>query len=131
MTPQTQLILHDPENGTRGDCQRAVIASLMNIPITEVPHFNESGEPYKFWDSLQQFCHSKGYIFIEMKATDFAAWGSDLDVYHQISGPSPRFPDAHHAVVGMNGKIIFDPHPDRTELVGDPSTWDFGFLVRI
>lgn len=131
MTPQKQLILHDPEKGINGDCQRAVIASLMDLPIAEVPHFNESGDATEFWELLQGFCNSRGYHYIEMKAASFFAWGSDLDIYHEISGPSPRFPGAFHAVVGKNGQIFFDPHPDGTGLAGDPSEWKFTFLVPI
>lgn len=131
MTPQTQEFLHDLEKGIRGDCQRAVIASLLDLPISEVPHFNESGDADIYWTTLQEFVNSKGYIFIEMKPTSFFAWGSDLPVYHEISGPSPRFPGQYHATVGKNGEIVFDPHPDGTGLAGDRSEWTFSFLVRI
>lgn len=131
MTPQTQLILHDPEKGTRGDCQRAVIASLLDLPITEVPHFNETGDVETYWRTLQEFCNNHGYIFVEMKALQFFTWNSDLPIYHEIAGPSPRFPGQYHAVVGKNGKIFHDPHPDRTGLAGNPEDWTFSFLVRL
>lgn len=131
MIPQTQLIMHNPEKGQRGDCQRAVIASLLDMLIADVPHFNETGDATIYWETLQEFCNKHGYILIEMKSTQFHAWGSDLPVYHEISGPSPRFPGQYHAVVGCNGQIVHDPHPDRTGLAGDPKDWTFSFLVRI
>ena len=39
MTPQTQLNKHDPANGVYGDCGRTVIACLLDLHPSEVPHF--------------------------------------------------------------------------------------------
>lgn len=43
MTPVDQTILHDPDAGLYGDCQRAVIASLLDLPIDSVPNFSAGG----------------------------------------------------------------------------------------
>ncbi|MFZ6767806.1 hypothetical protein ACO0LM_12050 [Undibacterium sp. Di26W] len=133
MKPVDQEFVHDPDNGVRGDCQRAVIASLMELPISEVPHFIEvaNGDPSTYWDLLQAFCLSKGFVYLETKTTGNVWTGeSDVDIYHEISGPSPRFSDVYHAVVGKNGQIVFDPHPSRAGLGGDPSNWVFAYLVK-
>lgn len=131
MTPQTQEFLHMPEIGQYGDCQRAVIASLLDLPMSKVPHFIQiaNNDPAMFWEELQKFCRSKGYVYL---ATDVPAyaWGDDGDVYHEISGPSPRGNGVFHAVVGKNGQIAFDPHPSRAGLAGEPSEWKFAYLVR-
>ena len=39
MIPVMQKNRHDPTNGIYGDCHRAAIASLLEIPIEDVPHF--------------------------------------------------------------------------------------------
>jgi hypothetical protein len=57
-------------------------------------------------------------------------WADDA-IYHVISGPSPRIKGGHHAVVGCNGRVSFDPHPSRAGLAGDPSEWHFSMLVRL
>ena len=35
------------------------------------------------------------------------------------------------AVVGCNGQIVFDPHPSRAGLAGDPGTWEYSYLVKV
>lgn len=133
MTPQTQEFLHKPEEGQYGDCQRAVIASLLDLPISEVPHFSgiAKGEPRIFWETLQAFCKSHGYVYLTIKARSGAAfYGLDEDIYHEISGPSPRGNGVFHAVIGKGGEIVFDPHPSRAGLAGDPAEWEYSYLVR-
>lgn len=36
-----------------------------------------------------------------------------------------------HAVVGKNGQIVFDPHPSKAGLAGDPSEWTFDYLIPL
>lgn len=134
MTPVDQEFTHRPEINQHGDCQRAVIASLLDLPISEVPHFLQeaSGEPWDYWNSLQSFLNSKGYAWLVVPAKlngGFYGDGSH-DIYHEISGPSPRGNGVTHAVVGLNGQIAFDPHPDKTGLIGDPLEWNHGYLVK-
>lgn len=38
MKPVRQLYRHDPANGVYGDCWRACIASVLELPIEDVPH---------------------------------------------------------------------------------------------
>lgn len=52
------------------------------------------------------------------------------DIYHEISGPSPRGNGVYHAVVGRNGEVVHDPHPSRAGLAGDPATWEYCYLVK-
>ncbi len=39
MIPLMQRNHHDPANGIYGDCHRAAIASLLELPMDDVPHF--------------------------------------------------------------------------------------------
>lgn len=133
MTPQDQEFLHRPEIGQYGDCQRAVIASLLDLPISEVPHFNgiAKGDPTVFWTELQTFCRRHGYAYLTVPAcSGVAFFGLDDDVYHEISGPSPRGNGVFHCVIGKGGQIVFDPHPSRAGLAGDPAKWEHSYLVR-
>lgn len=134
MTPADQEFIHDPQNGQYGDCQRAVIASLLDLPITAVPHFLQeaAGEPVAYWEKLQTFVRSHGFVYLNVPArAGLAFYGDEGDVFHEISGPSPRGNGVGHAVVGCNGQIVFDPHPSRAGLAGDPATWEHAYLVRI
>lgn len=133
MTPQDQEFVHKPEIGQYGDCQRAVIASLLDLPISEVPHFGAiaKGNPEIFWGSLQDYLRQHGFVYLTVPANSGVAFfGLDRDVYHEISGPSPRGNGVMHAVVGKGGKIAFDPHPSQAGLAGDPQSWEYSFLVK-
>jgi hypothetical protein len=83
-----------------------------------------------FWGAAHDFCELHGYDY---KPYVLLAYHLEdgVDLYHQISGPSPRGSDLHHAVVGLNGKVFFDPHPSRADLAGDPSKWKHSILVEI
>ena len=133
MTPTKQEFTHKPEIGQYGDCQRAVIASLLDLPISEVPHFlqDAGGDPCIYWDSIQAFLHKHGYAWLVVPARSGAAFfGETCPIYHEISGPSPRGNGVMHAVVGMDGRVVFDPHPDGTGLAGEQKDWEYGYLVK-
>lgn len=128
MTPTAQEFVHAPERGQQGDCMRAVIASLLDLPLARVPHFAQldaDGEG-NFWIMLAEFCRSHGYSFVIMHGR--FGWSEDV-IYHGIGGPSPR--DGYHAVVGRNGQIVHDPHPSQAGLGGEPSEWQHYLLVRM
>jgi len=123
----------DLRNGVWGDCQRAVIASLLELPLDAVPHFAQEakGDPNAFYEGIQLFCRSHGFLFARCaEGEQLHAFGDDGDIYCSISGPSPRGNGMHHAVVGKNGQICHDPHPSRDGLVGDPKDWKFSYLVK-
>lgn len=136
MTPVDQEFVHRPEIGQMGDCQRAVIASLLDLPIAAVPHFHldPSWGGTEFWTRVQQFLAERGYFHMTMKAFDIAEYSDTFGtppIYHEISGPSPRGNGVFHACVGCNGQIVHDPHPSRAGLAGDPSEWQFGLIIRL
>jgi hypothetical protein len=132
MTPVDQEFTSKPEIGEHGDCQRAVIASLLDLPLAEVPHFLQiaRGDANKYWEGIQRFLRAHGFAYL----TTSRAWnffGDEGDIYHEISGPSPRGNGLYHAVVGRNGEIVHDPHPSRAGLAGDPKEWTHAYLVRV
>lgn len=132
MTPQDQEFLHDPANGTQGDCIRAVIASLLDLPIAQVPHFaqDERVEVFGFYTQLDEFLEQHGYD-MAWNASPIYHLKKGMAIYHCISGPSPRDETVHHAVVGRNCHVFFDPHPSRLGLGGDPQHWRHSFLCRL
>lgn len=134
MKPVKQQFIHDPESGLHGDCQRAVIASLLELDITDVPHFGLLGKDDSniYWDELQKFVNKFGYIWLVTKASSpIGIWGYDGPIYHEISGPSPRGNSITHAVIGRNGEIVFDPHPSNAGLDGDQADWEHAYLVKL
>lgn len=126
MRPVSQTILHT-QDGPPGNCMQACVASVLELPLEEVPHFCADNRwPFNFHEWLNE----RGLFFLEVS---FAEHGIDARAdymgYHLIAGPSPRG-NFLHSVVALNGEMVFDPHPDRTGLAGDLKDWLFGFLIE-
>jgi len=112
-----QTKLHDPENGVNGNCWRACIASILSLPIDDVPAF-EDEEKFDF-ESLRDWLR-------EIDATMVCTLNPKRHEprgYTIAVGWSPRFEGVLHCVVAWNGKLIHDPHPDNTFLNGEPIEW--------
>jgi hypothetical protein len=127
MKPVDQEFLHDKAAGVEGDCFRAVLASILERPIAEVPHFADITKgkgAHKFWSSVYEWLEIQGYEYMPTKVAPDGA----LE-YHSITGPSPRGNGAYHAVVGLNQVVAHDPHPSRSGISGDPGDWYFGYIV--
>lgn len=129
MTPRDQEFMRTPDQP--GDCQRAVIASLLDLPLSEVPHFLAESDhtAFGFYSLIEDFLDACGFE-MAWNATPIYHLRTGQDVYHQISGPSPRGEGVWHAVVGLNGSIVHDPHPSRAGLLGDSKHWKHSFLIR-
>ena len=125
MIEVNQKRLHDPANGVTGDCFSAVLASLLHMDIDDVPLFVD---PETWCKDLNAWLRPHGMAFI-MFSPDFfdtmPIYGV-TGIYHDISGISPRFPDDRHACVGLDGKLIFDPHPTK---LGLPKIESHGLFV--
>lgn len=125
MTPADQQFLASPQrrdghgdDGTPGDCFRACVASLLDLPIEDVPHFVQH---VSWWNETRRFVRATvpgwdiGYFWPE----DFPHVET---VAHGIgSGVSPRMGAFKHAVIvdTERWEVEHDPHPSRLGIVGD------------
>jgi hypothetical protein len=113
-----QIIFEDK----KGDCLRACLASILEFDIEYIPNFWEQTEDtHEFWNLLNEWTTENiGYkcipIFLEDAFDDILK-----DVLCIAIGRTGRG-NEEHAVVWCN-KLIFDPHPERKGLVGDPDTY--------
>lgn len=118
MKPVNQIILDD----ILGDCFRACVASIFEMPIKEVPNFWEQTQDAEtFWKLNDDWiAKNKGCrcINFSFKETD----------RHLIDGvlciaiaESPRG-KCGHAVVWQDG-VIHDPHPSKAGLAEEPDTF--------
>lgn len=125
MIEVTQTLLHDEENGVVGNCLQAAFASLLELPIEEVPHFVAMDD---CWDAMQRWFRERYQSFYLVVEAD--QQGLDWYLYHAghhiITGTSPR--GLQHAVVGEKGEMVFDPHPSRGGLVDIKR---YGFIVPL
>lgn len=97
-----------------GNCFAACIASILELPLADVPNFCVDR---KHWlQHCNDWLAKRGLAYIEFKLTggEVPIWMTDVG-HHVISGPSPRG-DFHHCVVGLDGKMVHDPHPSGAGL---------------
>ena len=131
---QTKVVVKNSKGEIvqRGNCYAAAIASIMELPITEVPnvetlfHLKED----LWFEVMQTFITSLGW---EMCADDrFKCFHPSLckitdklelldtmqmleDKYYLVSGKSPR--GVSHITIWQNGKMVHDPHPTKEGLL--------------
>lgn len=124
---QTKLI-DDP--GT-GDCFRACVASVLELPLRAVPHFcgdRLRGVDIELngWSLDNWFIHVKTWaklVGLEVELVkNVEGWkGRGVHKGHVIaSGPSPRDTKStlHGVVMNKDEEIVHDPHPSRDGLAG-------------
>jgi len=69
MTPVDQTRFS--ENGDRGDCQSACIASLLNMDMKDVPYFYEKNDTVYFFRAMNRFLALHGLIHLETSPVNF------------------------------------------------------------
>lgn len=139
MIPSSQLCL--ASDGKIGDCMRACIASVLELPTEAVPHFvEEHGEAW--FIHAYNWLEARGYGILKVLGDFFRQgeyWKLELQTVLWAEGipciavgASPRVDrngDAmRHAVVWLNGKLAHDPHPSGDGIVGSPEF--FLFLIK-
>ncbi len=116
MKPVDQLIVPThPNLPPYGDCFRACIASLLELPALEVPHFFDyaDGDADRGFRAANDWLEPRGLGYVDMpvSAGDLPSFaGLMLRGYHVLSGESGL---SVHAVVAHRGHPVHDPHPAR------------------
>lgn len=112
--------MHDPPESI-GDCWRACVATILQRPIEQVPHFEKDAleHPPSTPDGngtwrTSLWLGKQGYSLIRF-SKDAPTWTDD-NVLYMASGPSPRNPETGHTVVYDGVKVVHDPHPSRDGL---------------
>lgn len=113
MIPVHQTLFGDG----KGNCVQAALASILEMDLEDVPNVIQSRY---WWEALNQWLKGFGLEVVEVLAGgDFVPAG-----YHLIGGQSPRG-NFNHVVVGHNGKMVHDPHPDGDGLTTTSGFWIF------
>lgn len=92
--------------GLSGNCLAAVLASILEVPITVIPEFTDE----RFLDQLASFLLPLDLFYVQVSPNDpiVKAMFRRGDAYHTVEGISER--GGLHACVGLNGEICHDPH---------------------
>jgi hypothetical protein len=108
-----QLIEHDPENHQYGDCLRVCLASLLDLPPLEVPHFFHDGcDGATGWERANRFLAPLGLRMINIAFSEdpgavLRSMGAvNRDAVYLMGVGSPR---ANHTIIARGGAVIHDP----------------------
>lgn len=131
MIPITQTQLHDPPH-TIGNCFRASVASILEIGIDDMPHFEQTmfdGTDDSWYAEFVDWLYDQGYGLVEWYVThpdhcDIYV-GPPPGTYVLATGPSPRHETEAHCVVYRNGELAHDPHPEGGGLAGKPHAFRY------
>jgi hypothetical protein len=149
MTPVEAIIKqHDPDAGQCGDCWRACIASMLDLPTEAVPHFavDAEGKMLNGEDAslkLMEFLRPLGFSYVEVPFSLAegdtvddaltkigAAWMRD--VHWTLLGKSKR--GFNHVVVCRGAKVVHDPtYGDPHGIVGPAEDGYFwgGWIAKL
>ena len=124
MTPFKQHFLHDPDKGIDGDCFRTVIACLLDVHPSDVPHVYSNGATTEDGNTaIQNYLADRGLTLARialagtMEQIMHGMKVGSPGIHYLLSGKSPRGFD--HVVVCLDDAIVHDPHPDGTGIT-DP-----------
>lgn len=141
MIPVTQTRFYEPDappEKQRGNCLSAVVASLLEVSIDQVPNFVQDhvehlgdseavDSEWHWWNRLQRFLTEHGQRMHYLRnvehpnpvpASTATFPDPEAGELYAVSGISPRDPRIHHIVIYRDGEMVWDPHPDRTGLAG-------------
>lgn len=122
-----------------GNCYSACLASLLEVPLKEVPNFAFDLKDDPGVDSWHRattsWAKTRGFLLLTIAATDpgndpIASGEYGRDFYHIIGGKARRGDKlVNHAVVGKGGKVAHDPNPEYRN--GLEVVEDFTFLIPL
>ena len=107
----------------RGNCFPACVASLLEIPLNQVPNIEELFDCYAWFDVFVCWLENKGYEYVVSTKDECENSGD----YYLVSGKSPRG-DFNHIVIYKDGKMVHDPHPDGTGVLTEV---DFERIIKL
>jgi hypothetical protein len=120
MTPvdPKHTIKHDPENGAWGNCMQMTLAALLDMPIADVPHFMDGGDPEgKFNENVVAFLATRNLARVMwpisgdfMDSANIMEWHAayNPDSYYMLTGKSRN--GTPHVVLCLNDQIVHDNH---------------------
>lgn len=141
MKPVFQTKKHNPPE-SYGNCYAACYASLLELPIEDVPPFemlpgfnthNEKLDAgvelapadYVWWTVLQCWTKALGLFANQIKHDS----GMVPLGYAIMSGESPRHPGVGHCVIVLDGKVVHDPIGPLDEVEPIKKPWDYITLL--
>lgn len=121
MTPITQTELYDPARPDhRGNCWQTVLASVLDLPLDEVPHFVQDDHTHNGRENFEWDWWKRSIDWLRDRGMklEYAKVDETPGEYLLVSGKSPRGDGTiYHVVIYRDGVMVHDPHPDGTGLL--------------
>lgn len=119
MTPVMQTVM--PGEGRVGDCLRACLASILNLPCERVPHYMTLDDWRARYNSWLEQEHGLSLLEMNYENGLGGVYPLPARTYLIVAGHTSRHPDRLHAVVAQTfgdytWRYVHDPHPDGTFL---------------
>lgn len=118
---------HDPANGVYGDCLRACVASMLEAPLSLVPHFHFDGCE----DDTEIRARLDDYLDSYHSLTSWVvAWHESVSLDVILRNMMANNPNRNYVLIG--GTAAGDPHAAiyrNDELLHDPSAWGTGGII--
>jgi len=102
--------------GTHGDCFSACLASLFELPLSDVPNFFDlaGDDDAKWWAAVRDWLRPRGFGVMFLSLSDPAHLAL-FEGWQIVCGKSARGLD--HATIWRDGKMVHDPHPSQCGLI--------------
>ena len=110
---QTKFGGIDAPIGKRGNCWQASVASILELPLEEVPDIQEWDEGLHWFDEFRKWLEQYGLGAIGL------ATGGNITIqgYHIMECKSTTLEKGEmHVVVGLNQEVVHDPNPNATAI---------------
>lgn len=136
MTPHPQKFRHAPEHGVWGDCWRACIASLLDLPLEEVPHVLDQGVEIDVGrPALHAWLKPRGlstFMFpmsgsLQEVLTAIGEWNPDA--FYMLVGKSRT--GCNHIVICRGNEIIHDTGITQPGIIGPCIEDDTYFWIEV
>lgn len=106
-----------------GNCFAACVASLLELPLSQVPNFCIAEGDW--WEGFQSWLGRRGLFAFEVELSDRPTIARvPAGAWCIVSGKSPRGPHLHSVVARgaweRGYELIHDPHPAQAWIDGEP-----------
>lgn len=100
------------------DCFAACVASIFELPLSDIPNFVGDRGP-QWFSGLLAWLEPRGYsaLFVDFSEECHRPRGYSILSAWSVRGPF------NHAVVALNGKVVWDPSPLRHQGIGGWRYW--------
>lgn len=109
-------------NTTNGNCFQACVASIMELPLTNVPNFMDfNDDKGHWWREFGAWLRRRNmfHYSVELAEPNRGEWADWLEDKQLIYLGSIKSGGVHHALVLKGTNVIHDPWPNNAKFTFD------------